>query len=896
MPFDAGDPGQPPGVRTTCPYCGVGCGLVVARGEDGQVRVRGDRSHPANLGRLCSKGAALGETIGLEGRLLHPSVDGVRTSWDTALDAVAGRFRAVIEAHGPDAVAFYVSGQLLTEDYYVANKVMKGFIGSANIDTNSRLCMASAVAAYKRAFGSDSVPNSYEDLEQADLVVLVGSNLAWCHPVLYQRIQAARRARPGRRLVVIDPRRTASCEDADLHLAVRPGSDALLFCGLLSWLAQQGHVDRDFVAAHTTGFDEAIAQAAWYAPSPDAVAASCGLDPAEVLRFFEWFAGNPRVVTLFSQGVNQSSSGTDKGNAIINCHLASGHIGKPGAGPFSITGQPNAMGGREVGGLANQLAAHMELENAEHRALVRQFWQAPRIASRAGLKAVDLFRAVERGEVRALWIMATNPVVSLPDNDQVRRALERCDCVVVSDCIADTDTVRHAQIRLPALAWGEKDGTVTNSERRISRQRAFLDPPGQARADWWIVCEVARRMGFDGFDYADVAAVFDEHARLSGLANDGLRDFDISGLAGLGSAGYAALEPVQWPVRGNGGTQRLFTDGRFYTVDGRARMLPVVPRPPAGHPDQAYPLLLNTGRVRDQWHTMTRTGRAPRLSLHIAEPFVAMHRGDAAACGLRDSDLATVVSAHGEALLRVRLDDGQVPGQVFAPIHWNDQTAAAARVGSLVAPHVDPVSGQPEFKQTPVRVVPYAVRWQGFLLSLDPLDRPPPGYWAKIRRDGLWQYEIAGDGPAPDWSGWVRGISGAGRADDQWVELSDSAGVSYRAARIRDGRLDSVFMVSTQGGLPARDWLLGLFAHASLDRDDRMHLLRGGPPGSCRDRGPVVCACFGVSRDALVSAITQQGLDTPEAIGQALSAGTNCGSCIPEIRALIEAASEPVAN
>ena len=896
MPFDAGDPGLPPGMRTTCPYCGVGCGLVVERGHDGEFKVRGDRAHPANLGRICSKGAALGETVGLEGRLLYPQVDGVRTGWDMALDAVAGRFRAVIDAHGPDAVAFYVSGQLLTEDYYVANKLMKGFIGSANIDTNSRLCMASAVAAYKRAFGSDSVPNSYEDLEQADLIVLAGSNLAWCHPVLYQRIQAARRARPALRLVVIDPRRTASCEDADLHLALRPGSDALLFCGLLNWLAQQERVDPEYLAAHTSGFDEALAQARWYAPSAETVAAGCALGSAEVARFFEWFAATPRVVTLFSQGVNQSSSGTDKGNAIINCHLATGRIGQPGAGPFSITGQPNAMGGREVGGLANQLAAHMELENAEHRALVQRFWQAPRIASSAGLKAVDLFRAVERGEVKALWIMATNPVVSLPDNGQVRRALERCECVVVSDCIADTDTVHHAHIRLPALAWGEKDGSVTNSERRISRQRAFLEPPGEARADWWIICEVARRMGFDGFDYADAAAVFDEHARLSGFGNDGRRDFDISGLVGLGSTGYAALEPVQWPVRGAGGTARLFTDGRFYTPDGRARMLPVAPRPPAGHPDQAYPLLLNTGRVRDQWHTMTRTGRSPRMSLHIAEPFVAMHPDDAAACGLGDADLATVMSPRGEALLRVRLDSGQARGQVFAPIHWNDQTAAAARVGSLVAPNVDPVSGQPEFKQTPVRVVPYAVRWQGFLLSRDDLAVPPAGYWARIRRQGLWQYEMAGDGAVPAWSGWVRELLGPDRPDDQWVELSDSAGVSYRAARIRDGCLDSVLMTSTQGGLPPREWLLGLFAHESLDRDDRMHLLRGGPPGARRDAGPVVCACFGVTRDALLRAITEQGLDTPEAIGQALSAGTNCGSCIPEIRALIEAASELAAS
>ncbi|MEL6337443.1 MAG: molybdopterin-dependent oxidoreductase, partial [Pseudomonadota bacterium] len=476
------------GVRTACPYCGVGCGVIATPDGQGGAAIDGDPDHPANFGRLCSKGSALGETVGLDGRLLTPMVGGLEASWDEATTLVARRFREAIDQHGPDSVAFYVSGQLLTEDYYVANKLMKGFIGSANIDTNSRLCMASSVAGHKRAFGADTVPGTYEDLEEADLVVLVGSNLAWCHPVLFQRIAAAKAARPGMRVVNIDPRRTATSGLADLSLSLAPGSDVALFNALLSRIVEEGAVDDAYVRQHVAGFPEAVARA--QAVSPAEVAAVTGLREAEIEAFTHLWIGSERVVTVYSQGVNQSSAGTDKVNAIINCHLATGRIGRPGMGPFSVTGQPNAMGGREVGGLATMLAAHLDVTEPAHRDAVQDFWQAPAMPTAPGLKAVDLFRACADGRIKALWIMSTNPAVSLPQADDVAAAIRACPFVVVSDILADTDTTRLADVLLPAAGWGEKSGTVTNSERRISRQRAFLPAPFNARPDWRIVADV----------------------------------------------------------------------------------------------------------------------------------------------------------------------------------------------------------------------------------------------------------------------------------------------------------------------------------------------------------------------------------------------------------------------
>ncbi|MDZ4135290.1 MAG: molybdopterin-dependent oxidoreductase, partial [Paracoccaceae bacterium] len=480
----AAAPGVAAAVCTTCPYCGVGCGVLATPDGAGGLLIAGDPAHPANFGRLCSKGSALGETLGLSGRLLAPRIAGAEATWDAALDLVALKFQAAIRDHGPDSVAFYVSGQMLTEDYYVANKLMKGFIGSSNIDTNSRLCMSSSVAGHKRAFGSDTVPGQYEDLELADLVVLVGSNLAWCHPVLYQRLVAAKAARPAMRVVVIDPRRTATCDIADLHLAIAPGADAVLFNILLAALAERGAVDPAFLR-HVAGFGAALTAA----QASDPV--TTGLPAQDLAAFLDLWCGTQKVVTVYSQGVNQSSSGSDKVNAILNCHLASGRIGRPGMGPFSVTGQPNAMGGREVGGLANMLTCHLDIENPAHRSAVQGFWASPVIAEKPGLKAVDLFRAVAQGRIKALWIIATNPAVSMPDANRVADAIAACDFVVVSDIMARTDTTRRAHVLLPATGWAEKSGTVTNSERRISRQRAVLPAPGLARDDWRILADVA---------------------------------------------------------------------------------------------------------------------------------------------------------------------------------------------------------------------------------------------------------------------------------------------------------------------------------------------------------------------------------------------------------------------
>jgi len=886
-------------VATTCPYCGVGCGVLASRQSDGSVRIRGDPDHPANLGRLCSKGTALGETLGLEGRLLHPEVNGARTSWEVALDYVATGFRRIIDSHGPQAVAFYVSGQLLTEDYYVANKLMKGYIGAGNIDTNSRLCMSSSVAGHKRAFGSDTVPCSYEDLELADLVVLVGSNTAWCHPVLWQRMLAARTRRPELKLVVIDPRRTPTADDADLFLPLRPGTDTVLFNGLLHHLQREGALDWEFMEHHTEGYAAAFAAARESAGSIPAVAAACDLDVAGVARFYRWFASTGRVVTCYSQGVNQSSSGTDKVNSIINCHLASGRIGKPGMGPFSLTGQPNAMGGREVGGMANMLAAHMEIENPEHRARVQRYWNSPRIADQAGLKAVDLFRAVGSGEVKAVWIMATNPVVSLPDADTVRAALRNCELVVVSDCVRDTDTTAVAHVLLPAAAWGEKDGTVTNSERRISRQRAFLPAPGEARPDWWIVAEVARHMGYDheAFAYRSAAGIFSEYAGLTAFENGGTRDLDLGGLAALDETGYQSLRPVQWPVPAGDtpatadrhpGVARMFTDRRYFHPQGKARLIPIQPQPPAHAPDADHPLVLNTGRVRDHWHTLTRTGKSARLSAHTSEPHVDVHPDDARAYALQHGRLAYVESAWGRAAARVRVTDVQRRGEVFLPMHWNDQNAAQARTDALVNPAVDPHSGQPEFKHTPVRVTPWPAAWEAVLLGNDAVP-PEAENWVRVCGSAGSRLHLAGT-CWPE-SGPVSWLPQTG-ANTERIEYRDRAAGRYRAAVLRDGRLLACLYAEPAGApQPSLTWIESLMAAGqTLSAAERLALLSGRPVRAGMDAGPTICACFGVGRNAIAAA-ARNGCATVEAIGRALQAGTGCGSCQPEIRSLIGAAA-----
>ena len=878
-------------VRTTCPYCGVGCGVLARRIGDGtSVEIAGDSQHPANFGKLCSKGSALGDTVGLEERLLYPQVYGQRASWEEALTRVAQGFSDVIERHGPDSVALYVSGQLLTEDYYVANKLMKGFIGSANIDTNSRLCMSSAVAGHRRAFGADLVPGCYEDLTLADLVVLTGSNMAWCHPVLFRRIVNEKERRPDLKLVVIDPRRTPTAEIADLHLPIWSGSDVHLFNGLLAWLRQRGLINTEFVTAHTQGASAALDAADASAPDVHAVARACGTDAQRIEQFYKLFAANERAITAFSQGVNQSSAGTDKVNSIINCHLLTGRIGRPGMGPFSLTGQPNAMGGREVGGMANMLAAHMDLDNPADRDRVQRFWRSPRMASRPGLKAVDLFEAVHSGKVKAIWIVATNPVVSLPDADRVRAALQKCDFVAVSDCVARTDTTALAHVLLPAAGWGEKDGTVTNSERRISRQRPFQPLPAEVKPDWWIVAEVARRMGFGKeFDYSGPAEIFAEHARLSTLENGGTRGFDIGGLAGLTQQEYENLAPVQWPVpsRGHTGTQRLFEDGRFQHADGKARFVPTPPSGPGSAVDEDFPFVLNTGRIRDQWHTMTRTSRSPRLNEHLPEPFVDLHAQDALSLAVREGELARLTTARGSAVVRVRTSGEMTRGCAFAPIHWSAENASQARAGALVSAIVDPISGEPEFKHTPARVEPFPVEWHGFILSRTPLSITDVTWWTVVRGKAFWRYELAGREVPRDWAGWMRHRLGALEMSSDYLDYHDPASGIYRAAHLVRDSLAACLYISRRPDLPERGWLAGLFDKPALSAVERGGLLAGRPPGAREDAGPLVCSCFAVGRNTLRRAIAQHTLTDTRQVGARCRAGTNCGSCLPEIRALL---------
>ena len=852
--------------RTTCPYCGVGCGVLA----DADGTIKGDPDHPANFGRLCSKGAALGETIDLDGRLLHPQINGQRADWDTALDLVAQKFSKAIAEYGPESVAFYASGQLLTEDYYVANKLMKGFIGAANIDTNSRLCMASSVAGHKRAFGTDTVPGTYEDLEEADLIVLVGSNLAWCHPVLYQRIAAAKETRPNMRIVNVDPRRTATTDLADMHLQIAPDGDVALFNGLLAHLADTQKLDATYAQNHVNGMEAAIAAAR--ASNP----ADSGVQTQELATFFSLWANTTKVVTVYSQGVNQSACGTDKVNAILNCHLATGRIGRPGMGPFSVTGQPNAMGGREVGGLANMLANHLELGNADHRQAVQDFWESPTISTQAGLKAVDLFQACADGQIKALWVMSTNPAVSLPDADGVAAAIANVPFVVTSDIMEKTDTNDLAHVLLPATGWGEKDGTVTNSERRISRQRAFLSAPGSARPDWQIISDVAARMGFgDAFAYQTPADIFAEYVALDAAVSRFPRDLDLSIFA---DADYASLVPTQWPHN----NRRFFADGQFYHPDGKAQMIPIQ-TPALSKPRFA----LNTGRNRDQWHTMTRTGKSARLGPHLAEPYVEMHPTDAAALGAAPGALIAVESIYGRTILRALITPRVAQGQLFAPMHWTRQRTTHGTVNSVTAPVTDPFSGQPALKSGAVSASVYKPKWHGFLAN-NTAPTPQTPYAAVARTQTGWQVELAGSKMPADWETEARKLSE--QAEGEVSMQSDPATGTIRIAIVQNGLITALFFASPSPVVVSRTTIIGLIGSDMPP----LAALAGRSVSNQPDAGATVCACFNVGRNTLLAAAAN-GARSVAALGDATCAGTNCGSCKPELTALLAEASLPMA-
>jgi len=892
-------------VKSTCCYCGVGCGVLVATEGGRIVGVRGDPQHPANFGRLCTKGASLHLTADTTCRLLHPEQrterHGLRQrlAWEEALDQAAGRFASIIREHGPDSVAFYISGQLMTEDYYVFNKLAKGLIGTNNVDTNSRLCMSSAVAGYKQTLGADAPPCSYEDIDLASLIFISGANPAVAHPIVFRRIEDARAANPNLRIIVADPRRSETAEVADLHLPLKPGTDVALFNGMLQVMIAENLVDADYIAAHTRGFAGLQAIVATY--TPERVAAICGLRAADIVTAARWFASSKAALSLYCQGLNQSAHGTQNNAGIIHLHLATGQIGKPGAGPFSLTGQPNAMGGREVGGLANQLSAHRDLGNPEHRAEVAALWGIPDVPSEPGKSAVDLFKSLKTGEIKAVWIACTNPAQSLPNQAAVRAALEAADYVVLQEAYGNTDTAAYADLLLPATTWGEKYGTVTNSERRISRVQSAVAAPGEARHDWQIVVDFARRLGRKLgnpatdhlFPYADAEAIFNEH-RASTLG----RDLDIGGLS------YALLEqagPQQWPYPQGAATgrTRLYEDGVFASADGKAAFLPIEHQATADANTVDLPISLLSGRMRDQWHGMSRTGTVPRLFNQEDEPLLGMHPCDMRHRTLVSGDLARLSNARGDSVLRVVERAGMQKGQAWLPMHWGSQFLNSPGANAVACDAVDPASMQPELKHAAVQIarleLPYPLavirrcESQAEALELMQearplLDRYP---YANVslygRQAPLVVFRAALEQPldaaALDELDQLFGMAGDAGA----IVYSDRSRNIAKKAISRDGRLLAVRLA---GEVLAQTWLKQAMAEDELDPAMIRFALApcSALPVTIAPRN-IVCKCADVS-DLQIKAGIAAGDDLP-ALQKNLKCGTFCGSCVPDIKRML---------
>jgi assimilatory nitrate reductase catalytic subunit len=853
-------------VATTCCYCGIGCGVLATVSEDAITAVRGDPAHPANFGRLCTKGMSL-HRADPRFRALFPEIHNERKTWDEALDFIAGKMRASIARHGSDAIGFYVSGQFLTEDYYVFNKLAKGLIGTNNIDTNSRLCMASAVAGYKQTLGADAPPACYEDVDAAECLFIAGSNAAWAHPVLFRRIEKA----APRHRVVVDPRRTETARAATLHLAIAPGSDVALFNGMLHVMLREGWCDEGYIRRHTEGFAlvKSVVQD-WHAAKTAEV---CGIRQADLCEAARLFATSKATLSLYCQGLNQSSSGTAKNAALINLHLASGQLGRPGAGPFSLTGQPNAMGGREVGGMATLLSAHRDLSNPKHRKELADLWGVPSVPARPGKTAVEMFEALRAGEIKIVWIACTNPAQSLPDSRLVDEALRRAELVIVQDAYRNTETARHAHVFLPAAGWGEKEGTMTNSERRISRVRAALAPPGEARADWEIAADFAHRLGGQRlFPYRGPEDVFNEHRETTRG-----RDLDITGLS------YARLDergPQQWPCPegASEGKRRLYEDGVFPTPSGRARFVPTPWRPVAEAADERYPLRLTTGRLRDQWHTMSRTGTIARLFAHEPEPRLSMHPAD-----LADLDLVKITSRRGHVYVHAVADPDLPRGVVYLPMHWGARfLGGAGRLGvnELTLGALDPASFQPELKHCAVRVEPAGLPW-GLVAfgsvafeALEPfMGAAPYVVRTLVGRDraGV-RLEMAAAEPLRE--NQLRQIDAAFGLDDSL----DYKGESVVRRVALDG--DRIRAVRLSGDTRWEPWLKDLWERQAPLGELRRSLLLPleAPPRVAQPRGRTVCNCFDVAEAEIAAFSSLADLQS------VLKCGTHCGSCLPELR------------
>ncbi len=894
-------------IASTCAYCGVGCGVLIAHDGERITGVRGDPAHPANFGRLCTKGSTLHLTAGMAGRALYPEIrlhrneSRQRTDWVTALDFAAEKFADIIHKHGPDSVAFYISGQLLTEDYYVFNKLAKGLIGTNNVDTNSRLCMSSAVAGYKATLGADAPPTCYEDIDHATCLFIAGSNTAYAHPVLYRRIEAARAINPSLKTIVVDPRCTETAREADLHLAILPGSDIALYNSMLHVMLWEGLVDQEYITAHTEGFEALKETVSAYTPAM--AGEICGVPAADIVKAAKMFAQSAATLSLYCQGLNQSVNGTHNNAALINLHLAARQIGKPGAGPFSLTGQPNAMGGREVGGMANLLSAHRDMANATHRAEVAALWGVADVPATPGKTAVELFDAINAGAIKAAWIACTNPAHSMPDVTRVHQALAKAELVVVQDAFSTIETAAYADVLLPAATWGEKEGTVTNSERCISRVRCAVPPPGEARADWKIVRDFALCLGEKLgnkdtqrlFAYARVKDVFKEHRE----STRG-RDLDITGLT------YTMLEtqgPQQWPFPTGAvsGKVRLYEDGKFPTPSGRARFANTVHKATAEKTDAHFPLHFNTGRLRDQWHGMSRSGRVARLHNHAEAPLLTMHAGDMALRRLVDGDIVRVNSQRGAINARVAASDDLRSGQTFMPMHWGSRNMNSSGANALTVPAFDAYSKQPELKHAAIQMekldLPFRVvamrrfgadKQNEALNFMDAVQSLLAGFdYADIALSGRDATVVQ-----------LRGYSAEPVADVILHKLDTLLGMVAehtlcyvdarrrveKKAHIENGIVQSVCL---SGETAAQDLLKNMMVQGASTEAVRPWVLApvASAPLGTLNRGCVVCACHDVSeqeiRHEVASGITLSALQAK------LKCGTECGSCLPAVKQLL---------
>ena len=856
-------------VATPCCYCGVGCGVLARVENERIVSVRGDPSHPANFGRLCSKGLSL-HKADPSFRGLYPEIASQRQSWDAALEFIAGKISSTLATHGPDAIGFYVSGQFLTEDYYVFNKLARALIGTNNIDTNSRLCMASAVAGYKQTLGADAPPACYEDLDAAQCLFIAGSNTAWAHPILFRRIESAK----PEHVIVVDPRKTETAHAATLHLQIQPGTDVALFNGMLHVMLREQWLDRTYIARCTEGFELAAEAASEFDPAT--AAAICGIEARQIVEAARLFAQSSSTLSLYCQGLNQSASGTAKNVALINLHLATGQIGRAGAGPFSLTGQPNAMGGREVGAMANLLSAHRDLRNPDHRAEMAAFWGVKDIPAQPGKTAVEMFEAVRAGRIKIVWIACTNPAQSLPDQNLVHDALARAELVIVQDAYRHTETARYAHVFLPAAGWGEKEGTMTNSERRISRVRAAVSPLGEARADWRIAVDFARKFSAAGqrlFPFEDAEGIFNEHRETTAG-----RDLDITGLS------YALLEergPQQWPFPegASEGRKRLYVDGRFPNPSGKARFVAARYERVSEDVDEQYPLRLTTGRLRDQWHTMSRTGTVASLFAHEPEPRITLHPDDLVQLECEDLDLVKVSSRRGDLYVPVAADPSVAPGMAFLPMHWGARFlggSARRGINELTLGALDPSSRQPELKHCAVKIAPARLPWRlvafggaadvsSLFEALTPFMSAVPFAVRTLigrERPGVRLILAAQDAPSRNFLDRIDAVFGLRGPD---IVKYDDATVSRRVA------------IAGEQVLAAR-----ISGNAGAVRDLA--------PEAAISRGRTVCNCFDVAESEIDAFLAAHR--SLEALQEKLRCGTNCGSCLPELRMKI-AACEP---